>query len=149
DVDADGLLGSTAGLARVLLAAIGTGASRVVVGLGPTAVHDGGRGLLSALAGELGCSAEPSPESLTRLRQAIGAVRVDVAAGTDLPLLGLHGAGAELARYPGLDATTAQRAENVVGEHVAQWERAAQHTTRRNLLAEDAAPRMGGAPHTG
>ena len=148
-VGADGLLGSTAPLAGLLLAAVGTGASRVVVGLGPTAVHDGGRGLLSALAGELGCSAEPTPESLTALREAFRAVRVDVAAGTELPLLGLHGAGADLARYPGLDATTAQRAENVVGEQVAQWERAAQHTTRRNLLAADTAPRLGRAPHSG
>src|SRR5699024_4171469 len=101
------------------------------------------------LAGELGCSAEPTPESLTALREAFRAVRVDVAAGTELPLLGLHGAGADLARYPGLDATTAQRAENVVGEQVAQWERAAQHTTRRNLLAADTAPRLGRAPHSG
>ncbi len=146
---ADGLLGSTAPLAPLLLAAVATGAQRVVVGLGPTAVHDGGRGLLRALAEHVGCSGEPTPEALTALRGALGSVRVDVAAGTDLPLLGLHGAGAELARYPGLDATIAQRVENVTGAQAAEWEQAAQATTRRSLLATDSAPRLARAPHSG
>ncbi|WP_277050221.1 glycerate kinase [Ruania albidiflava] len=149
EVAEDGLLGSTAPLAAVLLAAIATGAQRVVVGLGGTPVHDGGRGLLHALAEHVGCSVEPSPENLTAMRAVLAPVTVDVAAGTELPLLGLHGAGAELARYPGLDATIAQRAENVVGGQVAEWERVAQQTSRRSLLADDSAPRLGRAPHSG
>ena len=147
--DEHGLLGSTAPVADLLLAALDTGAQRVVLGLGGTPVHDGGAGLLSRLAEVLGYSDEPSAETLTALRTALGAVAVDVAAGTDLPLLGLHGAGAALANHPGLDATIAQRAENRVGELTAAWERANAGTVRHNLLADDRAPRLGRAPHSG
>lgn len=148
-VGEDGLLGSTAPLAPLLLAAVATGVTRVVLGLGSTAVHDGGRGLLTALAAELGSSPDPTPQTLTALRDSFASVRLDVAAGTDLPLLGLHGAGAELAHHEGLDATIAQRAENVVGAQVAAWEQAAAATPRRSLLSGDAAPRLARAPHSG
>ena len=144
-----GLLGSTAPVADLLLAAVRAGATRVVLGLGATAVHDGGAGLLSRLAEVLGCSSDPTAEALTALRAGVAPVQIDVAAGTDLPLLGLHGAGAALAGYPGLDATIAQRAENWVGEHVAAWERANEGTVRHSLLTGDRAPRLGRAPHSG
>src|SRR5690606_1460470 len=43
--------GTSAGLGELLLAALGTGASRIVVGLGAAATHDVGAGMLAALAG--------------------------------------------------------------------------------------------------
>lgn len=147
--DERGLLGSTAPVADLLLAAQHAGATRVVLGLGGTAVHDGGAGVLARLAEHFGCSAAPSAQSLTALRAGVAGLQIDVAAGTDLPLLGLHGAGAALARYPGLDAALAQRAENRVGEQVAAWERADAGTVRHSLLTGDRAPRPGRAPHSG
>ncbi|WP_168211763.1 glycerate kinase [Ruania zhangjianzhongii] len=147
--DAHGLLGSTAPVAELLLAAQQAGATRMVLGLGATAMHDGGAGVLSRLAEAFGCSAEPSADTLTALRNGVAGLQIDVAAGTDLPLLGLHGAGAALARYPGLDATIAQRAENRVGEQVSAWERADAGTVRHSLLTGDRAPRPGRAPHSG
>ena len=147
--DQHGLLGSTAAVADLILAAQDAGATRVVLGLGSTAVHDGGAGVLSRLAEHFGCSATPSPQSLNALRAGVAGLQIDVAAGTDLPLLGLHGAGAALARYPGLDAAIAQRAEHRVGEQVAAWERADAGTVRHSLLTGDRAPRPGRAPHSG
>lgn len=147
--DEHGLLGSTAPVAGLLLAAQQAGVTRVVLALGATSVHDGGAGLLSGLAEAFGCSGQPVAETLTALRDGVADLRIDVAAGTDLPLLGLHGAGAALSGYPGLDATIAQRAENRVGEQVSAWERADAGTVRHSLLTGDRAPRPGRAPHSG
>lgn len=148
-VNEDGLLGSTAPVADLLLAAIRAGVTRVVLGVGATPVHDGGTGLLSRLAEALGYSGDPTAETLTALRDHLASLRIDVAAGTDLPLLGLHGAGAALARYPGLDATIAQQAENRVSALASAWERADAGTVRHSLLTGDRAPRPGRAPHSG
>ncbi|WP_164737213.1 glycerate kinase [Georgenia sp. SYP-B2076] len=52
--------GTSAGVGHLLAAAVRTGASRVVVGLGAAAVHDAGAGLLSVLAGGAGTAGMPS-----------------------------------------------------------------------------------------
>ncbi|UFU01649.1 glycerate kinase [Ruania suaedae] len=106
--------GTTAPVADLVMAALQTGASRIVIGLGPTAVHDGGLGFLRRLAELLGF--DDALASLPRLRERLGDVQLDVAAATDLPLLGLHGAGAALSSRPGISPAQAQEAERAVGE---------------------------------
>lgn len=101
--------GSSAGLADLITAAIASGARELVIGVPEVGSHDGGQGLLRRLA-----KAEPltpMPEVIARARGALQGADVLVAAGTDLPLVGLNGAGAALARRPGIDHAGAQRIE--------------------------------------
>ncbi|QOR69161.1 glycerate kinase [Ruania alkalisoli] len=110
--------GTTEPVADLLVAAVETGAARVVVGLGESAVHDGGIGLLQRLGvllGEAGGLA-----AVEELRHRLRHVQIDVAAATDRPLLGLHGAGAALAQLPGVGPAVAQEAERRVGALVDQ-----------------------------
>ncbi|UFU04841.1 glycerate kinase [Ruania halotolerans] len=111
--------GTTAPVADLLLAALATGASRVVLGLGQVAVHDGGRGLLERLTQRWGLAADVSSPPLAALRDRLAGVQVDLASATDLPLLGLTGAGAALAHLPGITPAAAQDAERTVGEYCA------------------------------
>ncbi|MFI5491940.1 glycerate kinase [Actinoplanes sp. NPDC051859] len=89
------------GLGVLLTAAVEAGATEVVVGLGGSAVNDGGAGMLAALgAGPVDESGYALPyggavlgaaaalEGAPRLRQ----VRLVAATDVDNPLLGLHGA---------------------------------------------------------
>ncbi|GAB3990479.1 glycerate kinase family protein [Nocardioides marmoraquaticus] len=93
--------GSTAGLGELLLAAVGTGASRVVVGLGGSATNDAGAGLLAALGAT--CTAgsmTDGPAGLAdvggvdveRARELVAGVELVAASDVDNPLLGINGA---------------------------------------------------------
>jgi len=92
----------THGVGELVAAAIDSGATRVVVGLGGSATNDGGAGLLAAL----GASATP-PEALTAgatglaaletvdltaARDRTAGVELVAASDVDNPLLGLRGA---------------------------------------------------------
>ncbi len=98
------------GVGELVLAAVATGAARVVVGLGESASNDGGAGALAAL-GASGAFATFGAQSADRLRMGGGAlsgldapidlaparaalagVELVVASDTDAPLLGPEGA---------------------------------------------------------
>jgi glycerate 2-kinase len=100
--DRDPERGSSYGVGELVAAAVATGASRVVVGLGGTGTNDGGAGFLAAMgatctpAGAL----EGGPERLTGLtgvelataRERCAGVELVAASDVDNPLLGLIGA---------------------------------------------------------
>ncbi|CAM3259790.1 glycerate kinase [Occultella aeris] len=124
--------GSSAAAADLLVGALGTGARRVVLGVGAVAVHDGGAGFLSRLADLVGESGEAATTQgsalgarLPALRRALAGTEIVVAAATDIPLLGLHGAGASLSERPGIDAADAQEIERGVAAFAADLEEAA------------------------
>ncbi|TDE88971.1 hypothetical protein EXU48_21930 [Occultella glacieicola] len=152
--------GSSAAAADLLVGALGTGARRVVLGVGAVAVHDGGAGFLSRLtevllaegagpAGARGGGTQPgeavapgagppgagpagAPTSgtalggrIAELRRALAGTEIIVAAATDIPLLGLHGAGAALSERPGISAADAQEIERDVAVFAADLEDAA------------------------
>lgn len=94
---------STAGVAALLTAAVDTGATRVVLGLGGSATTDGGRGLLTRL------------DAAMRAR----AMRLALVAATDVdnPLLGLTGAAATFGPQKGADASAVQRLEMALEQY--------------------------------
>jgi glycerate 2-kinase len=91
---------STYGVGELVDAALRTGASRIVVGLGGSATNDAGAGLWAALgatsdgdlaAGALGLR-DVTAVDLAPARERIGAVELIVASDVDNPLLGMFGA---------------------------------------------------------
>ncbi|WP_122260646.1 glycerate kinase [Ornithinimicrobium cerasi] len=101
---------SSAGVGRLVRLARELGASRIVVGVGPLACHDGGAGLLA----ELGAG-----EDLARLpevRHGWADVRLVLAVTRESPLLGFHGASATLTEDHGVAPEVSQRLETALGE---------------------------------
>lgn len=139
--------GTSAGLGDMVLAAVRAGASRIVVGVGEVATHDAGMGALQALAGA--APQTPAAEVLAQAICALEGVEVIVAAATDVPLVGLSGAGAALASRPGIDAAAAQDRELALSGVVARLEAAVPE--RRSLLAgaEVTHARPSRRPHAG
>ncbi len=105
--------GSTAPLGRAIIAATDAGASSVVVGLAPTKVHDGGRGLIAEMEAHFG--------SFEATRSALTDVELVLAASEGLPLLGLHGAGA--AQAAALGQELAQQREREIAAWASEQER--------------------------
>jgi glycerate kinase len=95
---------STEGVGELLAAAVGTGAGRVVVGVGGTATTDGGRGLVDALDG------------LEAARSLVGGVELVAATATDAPLMGHSGAAHGFAGGKGADRTTREALETTLRE---------------------------------
>ena len=95
---------STEGLGELLAAAVGTGAARVVVGVGGTATTDGGRGLVDALDG------------LDAARALVGRVELVAATATDAPLMGHSGAAHGFAGGKGADRPTREALETTLRE---------------------------------
>jgi glycerate kinase len=87
------------GVGELVAAAVGTGARRVVVGVGGTATTDGGRGLVAALGG------------LEAARQGLADVELVAATATDAPLLGPSGAAHGFAGGKGADRATREALE--------------------------------------
>jgi glycerate kinase len=102
----DPLITTTRGTGELLLAAIGAGAKRVIVGIGGSATNDGGAGLGQALGFQLldseGRELPPGGGGLSRLarieaatrRRALDAVEIAVACDVTNPLCGQDGASA-------------------------------------------------------
>jgi glycerate kinase len=91
---------TTTGVGELLLAALGTGASTIVLGLGGSGTNDGGAGLVSALGvtadGPLDAGVE-GLAAVTRVdlgpaRERVAGVRLVAATDVDAPLTGLFGA---------------------------------------------------------
>jgi glycerate 2-kinase len=99
------LSATTRGVGELLLAAVGHGAARIVLGIGGTATTDGGAGLLQALGARLtddaGHELPPGGAALTQLAGLdlsgmtdLSGIDVEVASDVDNPLLGPSGAAA-------------------------------------------------------
>jgi glycerate kinase len=110
----DPLRTTTYGVGQLVTAALESGASRIVVGLGGSATNDGGAGLLAALGLDRldrhGGRLPPGGAALARCHHLAGELdprlaQVELVAATDVdaPLLGLHGASAVFGPQKGAD----------------------------------------------
>ena len=103
---------STAPVAEALLDTLDSGVGRVVLGMGRSAVHDGGRGFAAVMRRRFG--------SLAAARERLSGHDIVVLGNERLPLVGLHGAGAQLAATFG--AERAQRLDREVADFAAAVE---------------------------
>lgn len=131
----------TVGVGQLVAAAVDSGASRVVVGLGGTATNDGGAGLLAAL----GATSEPGDRlgagprtmdglervDLSVVRARLAGVELVAATDVDNPLLGLIGATGTYGPQKGLADDRVMWVEGVL-------ERFASLTDRRTALSPGA-----------
>ncbi|MEO6143143.1 MAG: glycerate kinase [Dermatophilaceae bacterium] len=117
---------STYGVGQLIEAALGQGATRVVVGLGGSGTHDGGAGMLAALgAGDpdalaaggakLGVLPVVAIQGLTVVRERLRSIEVVLATDIASPLLGFHGASALFATQKGATPEMAQELESALG----------------------------------
>ncbi|MCM3514116.1 glycerate kinase [Nocardioides sp. P86] len=91
---------TTRGVGELLEAALGTGVSTVVLGLGGSGTNDGGAGLLAALGATADVALDAGPAGLAGVtqvdldaaRERVGDVRLVAASDVDNPLTGLFGA---------------------------------------------------------
>ena len=138
---------STYGVGELIEAAVGAGATRVVVGLGGSGTNDGGAGMLAALgAGDtgalgrggaaLGQLADEGLEGLTPVRDRLGAVEIVLATDVDSPLLGFKGASAVFAPQKGATPEMAQQLESALG-HFAEVARRAVPSGRDLLTGKE------------
>jgi glycerate 2-kinase len=130
---------------------------RVVLATGGTRSHDGGTGLLRALAGHVSSgSGAAMLDALRSARSALGGTTLVAAVATDAPLLGLHGTSAALAAR-GVDDAVAQDLERRLGAVAHDVESALGKLERegpgpvagRDLLAASSPRRLAGLPGTG
>ncbi len=168
DREAAALNGSSAGVGVLLRAAVASGAGRIVIGLGPAAVHDAGAGALAGLVGAVPQAtgragleggtglAEFQPRDLTALAaaQTLLADRdLVVACAEQLPLQGLHGAGADLSRRHGVAPARAQELDRAIGRWTDLLERQAGATPSRRrglaLAGADGPRRLARRPRSG
>lgn len=101
---------TSAGVGRLLTRAREAGATRIVVGVGPLAAHDGGAGMLT----ELGAGDDLA--DLPAVREDWAGTRLVLATTTQTSLLGFHGASLVLTEEYGVPAETSQRLETRLGE---------------------------------
>lgn len=124
------MLTSTYGVGELIEAAVGRGATRVVVGLGGSGTNDGGAGMLAALGagdpealgrGGAGLSALTAAAlgGLAPVRQRLQAIEFVLATDVDSPLLGLHGASAVFAPQKGATPEMAQQLERALARFAA------------------------------
>jgi glycerate kinase len=124
---------TSVGVGELVDAAVQEGPTRIVVGVGDVASHDGGAGLLAALGGgapeqlALGGGAlsdvpDDALATLAEARERLRGVQLVAATSSDLPLLGFHGASASDAARRGATPEQAQALEAALGRyaHVAQ-----------------------------
>jgi glycerate kinase len=104
---------SSAGLAALLAEAVGSGAARIVIGLGGSATNDGGRGMVEALRAGAQRGEWPA-DTLRALRD------VDLVIASDVgnPLLGPAGASAVFGPQKGASREAVARLEGRMQEWV-------------------------------
>lgn len=85
---------------------------------------------------------------VTPVRQALQGVRIIIAGADEAPLLGLHGAGAQLAERPGIDLARAQEIESSTIDFIADVDAVAQKAHAPNLL-DTQPPRLSRRPYSG
>jgi len=95
------MVGSSRGVGELIVAAVDSGARKVVIGAGGTATNDGGTGLLAALGATAeGAVLDAGPRGLAGLVSVdlqpalsrVAGVELVLASDVDVPLLGLVGA---------------------------------------------------------
>lgn len=109
--------GTTYGVGRLVRAAVESGASTVVVGVGGTGSNDGGAGLLAALGATADGSLDGGGEALGAVssvdvapaRAALEGVDLVLAADVDNPLAGLFGATKAYGPQKGISEDDQQR----------------------------------------
>ncbi|RIK14828.1 MAG: hypothetical protein DCC50_10090 [Acidobacteria bacterium] len=101
---------TSAGVGRLLTLARGTGAGRIVVGVGPLACHDGGAGMLA----ELGAGEDLA--DLAAVREEWAGTQLVLATTTEMPLLGFSGPSALLSEMYGVPREVTQALETRMGE---------------------------------
>ncbi|GLY18661.1 glycerate kinase [Kineosporia rhizophila] len=119
------------GLGTLIGAAVQTGATRIVVGVGGVVTNDGGAGMLAGLATSLGL---PVPEglragglalkgitaerltSLNQLRERLSGVELIAATDSDVVLLGFKGVSALHAKEKGASPQQAQELDLALGD---------------------------------
>ncbi|QZY28045.1 glycerate kinase family protein [Nocardioides coralli] len=92
--------GSTVGVGQLVMAAVESGASRVVVGLGGSGTNDGGAGMLAALGATSDGILDSGAIALDTIhevdlapaREALAGVELVAATDVDIPLTGMFGA---------------------------------------------------------
>jgi glycerate kinase len=106
----------------------------------------GGAGSRETARGPVGAAATTPGTALgawvPALRHVLAGTEIIVAAATDFPLLGLHGAGASLSERPGIDAAHAQEIERDVAAFAADLEEA---VARAVAVRAADGPDLGGA----
>lgn len=142
---------SSAGVGELIAHARAAGATRIVVGCGDLASHDGGSGLARALAAGSGAgqTAPTGQPGLAEVREAYRGVELVLAHSTGLPLLGFHGSSAALGSEHGVAVAVTQRLE----ERMGRWSDAVERdippatdllTGRRMRVARQAGSGVGG-----
>lgn len=134
-------------LAEVFLTAMHNGAQSIVIGAGHTPWHDAGAGFLWRLAQEHGMLSQGE-----RLRESDGGINPDlaklvvplarylqevtivVASSREVPLRGLHGAGAELAQFHNVTPQEAQEIEGLTQLFVDAVDREVENNALPGLL---------------
>ncbi|WP_375003054.1 glycerate kinase [Aeromicrobium sp. CTD01-1L150] len=102
---------STVGVGQAVVAAVDAGATTVVIGLGGSATHDAGAGLLAALGAEADVPLDAGPRGLQGIgsvdleavRARLDGIRLVAATDVDVPLLGLFGTTKTFGAQKGLD----------------------------------------------
>ncbi|HOU48538.1 MAG TPA: glycerate kinase [Candidatus Aminicenantes bacterium] len=150
----DILRSDTSGLGRQIEAALEHRPENVLIGLGGSATNDWGAGMAAALGARFldgeGRILPPRPAALSELRTVetaglnprLQAVRFEVLADVDNPLLGPHGAAAVFAPQKGADAETVGRLEET-GRRFADAVEAALGRKYRDLPGAGAAGGLG------
>ncbi len=143
---------TTWGVGELLDAALSTGASRIVAGLGGSATNDGGAGMLAALGagpaallsrggGALADLPSDALPRLTEVRARFAGVRLVAASDVDVPLLGFHGASAGFAAQKGATPEQAQSLEAALGRYAQVAQESLGVLAGGDLLAAGSAPR--------
>lgn len=117
---------STYGVGQAVLAAIGAGARRIVLGLGGSATNDGGAGLLAALGATADVPLDRGPEplrgvsvvDLSPARAALQGTELVIATDVDLPLLGMFGATKTFGPQKGLSDADIIRVDGLLDAFV-------------------------------
>lgn len=100
---------TSTGVGELLNAALEAGATRIVLGCGDLASHDGGIGMLQALG------AGDDLAELPAVRERLRGITFVLAHATTLPLTGFHGASAALGTEHGVPAPVTQQLEEQLG----------------------------------
>jgi glycerate kinase len=143
------LTATSYGTGELIAAAVDAGCQRIVLGIGGSASTDGGRGLISALAGRAlsGNISAPVDENLPEfdvpvqaVRRRLDGVEVVVACDVDNPLTGPHGAAAVYGPQKGAD----RRQVAQLDAALTAWADAVARATGRDLRDAPGAGAAGG-----